>query len=97
MYATLKRRREFISRNKIINRERDYETGYSKETLRRGTARTFARLLGEEEAEELLQQTLDEEGETDKKLTDLAEEIVNEQALVGDEAEETVTAKAGRR
>ena len=64
---------------------------------KRGVDESVARLLGEEEAEELLQQTLDEEGETDKKLTDLAEEIVNEQALVGDEAEETVTAKAGRR
>jgi ferritin-like metal-binding protein YciE len=53
-----------------------------------GTLRTFAELLGEEEAVELLQQTLDEEGETDKLLTELAEDIVNEDALgTGDEEE----------
>jgi ferritin-like metal-binding protein YciE len=45
-----------------------------------GTARTFASLLGEEDAVELLQQTLDEEGETDKKLTALAESLVNPEA-----------------
>ena len=45
-----------------------------------GCARTYARTLGEDEAAELLQQTLDEEGETDKKLTELAENIVNQQA-----------------
>src|SRR6202011_1405063 len=36
-----------------------------------GTVRTFANLLGEEEAADLLQQTLDEEGETDKELSEL--------------------------
>jgi ferritin-like metal-binding protein YciE len=40
-----------------------------------GTARTFANLLGEEEAASLLEQTLDEEKETDAKLTELAEGI----------------------
>jgi ferritin-like metal-binding protein YciE len=45
-----------------------------------GTVRTFANILGEEDAAELLQQTLDEEGETDKRLTELAEEIVNVEA-----------------
>jgi ferritin-like metal-binding protein YciE len=53
-----------------------------------GTVRTFANLLGEEEAAELLQQTLDEEGETDKHLSELAEEIVNPGALSEDEEEE---------
>lgn len=38
-----------------------------------GTARTFARHLGNDKAAKLLQQTLDEEGETDHKLTQLAE------------------------
>jgi ferritin-like metal-binding protein YciE len=38
-----------------------------------GTARTFAKHLGNDKAAQLLQQTLDEEGETDKKLTQLAE------------------------
>ena len=45
-----------------------------------GTARTFASMLGEEDAVELLQQTLDEEGETNKKLTTLAESFVNPEA-----------------
>lgn len=40
-----------------------------------GCVRTYARLLGDAKAEELLQQTLDEEGETDKTLTQLAEQI----------------------
>lgn len=62
-----------------------------------GTLRTFARLLHEDEAVDLLQETLDEEGETDKALTELAEEIVNEQALMGDEEEEKKSAGAGRR
>ncbi len=48
-----------------------------------GTVRTFAQMLGEEDAAELLQQTLDEEGETDKRLTELAEEVVNVQASAG--------------
>src|SRR5438132_2402851 len=40
-----------------------------------GCVRTFAQLLGDDEAANLLQQTLNEEGETDKKLTQLAEHI----------------------
>lgn len=40
-----------------------------------GTARTFANLLGEDEAASLLEQTLKEEKETDAKLTQLAEGI----------------------
>jgi ferritin-like metal-binding protein YciE len=55
-----------------------------------GTVRTFAQLLGEDEAAELLQETLDEEGEADKLLTQLAQEIVNPEALLEDaEAEAT--------
>jgi ferritin-like metal-binding protein YciE len=45
-----------------------------------GTVRTFANMLGEAEAAELLQETLDEEGETDKLLTELAESVVNVEA-----------------
>src|SRR3569833_1971912 len=37
-----------------------------------GTTRTLAKLLGNKEAVELLQQTLDEEKETDERLTQLA-------------------------
>lgn len=40
-----------------------------------GTVRTYARLLGAEEDARLLQLTLDEEGETDKKLSQLAESV----------------------
>ena len=46
-----------------------------------GTARTYAEMLGNDEAARLLQQTLDEEGETDKKLTKLAESVVNLEAV----------------
>lgn len=45
-----------------------------------GCVRTWARLLGEHEAADLLQQTLDEEGLTDKKLTELAESMINAHA-----------------
>ncbi len=45
-----------------------------------GTLRTFAQILGYTEAAQLLQQTLDEEGATDKKLTQIAESFVNAQA-----------------
>jgi ferritin-like metal-binding protein YciE len=42
-----------------------------------GTARTLARRLGENEIASVLQHTLDEEGEADKKLTSIAESQVN--------------------
>jgi ferritin-like metal-binding protein YciE len=45
-----------------------------------GTARTHAEMLGYTKAARLLQQTLDEEGATDKKLTQLAESIINVEA-----------------
>ncbi len=45
-----------------------------------GTARTFARRLGHDRAAELLQQTLDEEGNTDQRLTSIAESMVNPDA-----------------
>jgi ferritin-like metal-binding protein YciE len=40
-----------------------------------GTVRTFANILGEQEAVTLLEQTLEEEKQTDKKLTELAKNI----------------------
>jgi ferritin-like metal-binding protein YciE len=54
-----------------------------------GTVRTFASQLGYQDDTKLLQQTLNEEGETDKKLTALAEgglgrNGINEQAVAGD-------------
>jgi ferritin-like metal-binding protein YciE len=45
-----------------------------------GTARNFARLLGFDGQADILQETLDEEGETDEKLTDLADGMINERA-----------------
>ena len=53
-----------------------------------GTARTYANLLGEDEAAELLEETLEEEKETDQKLTQLAEEINVEAAEEEGEGEE---------
>ena len=46
-----------------------------------GTARTHATLLGYNKIARLLQQTLNEEGATDKKLTQLAESIINVEAV----------------
>lgn len=55
-----------------------------------GCVRTYAELLGEDEARDLLQETLDEEAETDKKLTELAEQInVEAENPASDEDEET--------
>ena len=48
-----------------------------------GTVRTLAKMLGHSDAEKLLQQTLDEEKETDEKLTELAESEVNVAAQAG--------------
>jgi ferritin-like metal-binding protein YciE len=47
-----------------------------------GTLRNIARTLGHSDVADLLQQTLDQEGETDHKLTELAEAYVNEEASV---------------
>jgi ferritin-like metal-binding protein YciE len=46
-----------------------------------GCARTYAKLLGREGDVTLLQETLDEEGRTDKKLTKLAERVINQKAM----------------
>ncbi|MBV8338343.1 MAG: ferritin-like domain-containing protein [Candidatus Eremiobacteraeota bacterium] len=59
-----------------------------------GTARTHAQLLGLDSVAQLLEQTLEEEKQTDQKLTELAQEI-NPQAELGSEEAETST--AGRR
>jgi ferritin-like metal-binding protein YciE len=45
-----------------------------------GTVRTFARTLGLNDVAQLLQETLNEEGAADKKLTQIAERQVNPQA-----------------
>jgi ferritin-like metal-binding protein YciE len=51
-----------------------------------GTVRTFAREMGYDDAADLLQKTLDEEGDADKKLTKIAEggflsDGINEKAM----------------
>ena len=47
-----------------------------------GTVRTYAELLGRDTHVSLLEHTLQEEEETDERLTELAESHVNEEALV---------------
>jgi ferritin-like metal-binding protein YciE len=46
-----------------------------------GSARTFAQILGLNEAVSLLEQTLQEEKNADRKLTQIAESMVNDEAL----------------
>jgi ferritin-like metal-binding protein YciE len=45
-----------------------------------GTARTLANQLGLQEAADILQETLNEEGEADKKLTSIAEREIQSSA-----------------
>jgi len=47
-----------------------------------GSVRTFAQLLGKDRSAELLQTTLDEESEANELLNNLAEDIVNPEALM---------------
>ena len=49
-----------------------------------GCVRTYAKILGNQKAAQLLQQTLDEEAETDVALTELAEDINLEADEVGE-------------
>lgn len=53
-----------------------------------GTARAFAETIGEAKVAALLQDTLDEEGETNKKLTALAQTVNEEANESADEDEE---------
>ena len=61
-----------------------------------GTARTFATLLGETEAASLLERTLEEEKETDRKLTEIAENI-NIEAEHGERIESSTPRSGTRR
>jgi len=47
-----------------------------------GSVRTFANLLGQNKAAELLQATLDEKSETNELLNKLAQTVVNPEALM---------------
>ena len=60
-----------------------------------GTVRTWAGLLGANEAAELLEETLDEEREANELLNKLAQDTVNPEAL--SEGEELETAGSRRR
>lgn len=64
-----------------------------------GTVRTYAQLLGAERQAQLLQQTLDEEGQTNKLLTQLAESSINIEAVSpeGEEEEEREGKTRGAR
>jgi ferritin-like metal-binding protein YciE len=65
-----------------------------------GSARTFAETLGAKDVEKLLQQTLNEEELTDRKLTALAESTINLDAADSDEEilkESQSSGKGGRR
>ena len=62
-----------------------------------GCLRTWARLLDEPEAADMLQETLDEEHEADKLLTRIAESLTPEMdESDDDEDEERVTVKSAR-
>jgi ferritin-like metal-binding protein YciE len=66
-----------------------------------GTLVTYARQLGHDEAADLLEETLNEEKDTDRKLTELAEGVLNQAAAQNDEADEddakAAEKPAGRR
>lgn len=53
-----------------------------------GSLATYARILGETEAADLLEQTLAEEKDADIKLTEVAESSINVEAAEEDEADE---------
>jgi ferritin-like metal-binding protein YciE len=54
-----------------------------------GTARTWASVLGKSEVASSLEETLDEEKETDQRLTSIAESMVNAEAARGDSREQS--------
>jgi len=59
----------------VLQRIEHYEVaGY-------GTARSFAKHLGDEESANLLQQTLSEEAQADRVLSELAENEINSRAI----------------
>ena len=53
-----------------------------------GSVRTFAELLGQKKAAQLLQETLEEEAEANELLNKLAEGVVNQEALTEGELAE---------
>jgi ferritin-like metal-binding protein YciE len=63
-----------------------------------GTIRTWANLLGKNDVAALMEETLEEEKETDQRLTSIAEGFVNQAAAEGEdeEAEEQPTRGRGK-
>ena len=61
-----------------------------------GTVRAFANILGDKEAATLLEQTLEEEKETDRKLTELASSINFEAAPGAATTEGSIENRRGR-
>jgi len=61
-----------------------------------GTLRVWASLLGKDEVAALFEDTLEEEKETDQKLTQIAESFVNQQAAHPDEGEQDEEEETGR-
>lgn len=63
-----------------------------------GSLHSWARLLGEDDAADLLEETLDEEEATDEKLTQIAESAINVEEKEEEEGEdEEEPAKASKR
>ena len=63
-----------------------------------GSLVSWARLLGEDEAADILEETLGEEEQADEKLTDLAESVINVEEAEGEEEEqEETTSSRGKR
>ena len=61
-----------------------------------GSARTWANQLGKSEVASLLEETLEEEKETDQRLTTIAESMVNPQAAQREHDEEEESSGGGR-
>lgn len=62
-----------------------------------GTVRTYAEQLGLTKHAELLQQTLDEEGDADKRLSALAEASINVEAAMADGGADSGATSSGGR
>jgi ferritin-like metal-binding protein YciE len=62
-----------------------------------GTLRVWANLLGHSDSASLLEETLDEEKETDDRLTSIAESFVNQAAADTEDEEEEEQPARGRR
>ena len=61
-----------------------------------GTARTLAQTLGNTEAAQLLEESLEEEKEADQRLTEIAEAAVNVEASSEEDEEDETSGNGGR-